>query len=116
VSEAPVTALKSRIRADLKAAMRARQDEETGLLRMLLAAIDDAEAVPVPEGCGYVSRAFGDETGEVPRRVVTAELLHAILLRERAARHDAAKEMDRVGRPDRAEALRFHAEIVARYL
>jgi uncharacterized protein YqeY len=115
VPEISVTVLKSRIRADLKAAMRARQDEETGLLRMLLAAIDDAEAVPVPEGRGYTSRAFGDETGEVPRRVLTAEVLHAILLREQEARHEAAEEMDRVGRPDRAKALRFHAKIVARY-
>jgi uncharacterized protein YqeY len=108
--------LKDRLRADLKAAMRARQVEETNLLRVLIAAIDDAEAVPLPEDRGYASRAFGDGSAEAPRRALTAEMLQQILHREIAARTAAADEMDRVDRPDRTESLRRQAAIIARYL
>ena len=108
-------ALKAQLRADLKIAMRAQRREETQLLRLLIAAVDDAEAVPAPEG-GYITRAFEEGSAEVPRRKVTAEMLQAILQHEFDARHAAADAMDRIARADRAGALRFQAAIVARYL
>ena len=40
------TALKERLRADLKVALQARATDEVRLLRTLIAALDDAEAVP----------------------------------------------------------------------
>jgi len=39
-------ALKERLRADLKAAMLARPDDEARLLRSLVAALDHTEAMP----------------------------------------------------------------------
>ena len=60
------TALKERLRADLKAAMQARASDEIRLLRTLIAALDNAEAVPGTPG-GYVHRAFGDAGAEVAR-------------------------------------------------
>ncbi|MGX7894099.1 hypothetical protein [Tsuneonella sp. HG222] len=42
-----VDALKARLRKDLKAAMRAGEKAEVGLLRNLAAALDNAEAATV---------------------------------------------------------------------
>ena len=116
MTDSAAAALKSRLRADLKTAMRTQQSEETRLLRVLLAAIDNAEAVSTPQERGYVTRDFGDGSAEVPRRVLTPDMLQAILHDEIETRRAAADEMDRVERADRAESLRFQASIVARYL
>jgi uncharacterized protein YqeY len=40
--------LKARLRADLKAAMQARATDDVRLLRTLIAALDNAEAVAEP--------------------------------------------------------------------
>jgi uncharacterized protein len=56
------TALKPRLRADLKTAMQARAVEE---IRVLLAALHNAEAVPTQ---GYRPRALDGRSGDVARR------------------------------------------------
>ena len=45
-------------RADLKNAMQAKASDEVRVLRTLIAALDNAEAVPGGDG-PYVARAFG---------------------------------------------------------
>ncbi len=53
--------LTGRLRTDLKAAMLGRRVAEIEVLRSLIAAIDDAQAVPVSSlHETYVVRAFGD--------------------------------------------------------
>jgi uncharacterized protein YqeY len=110
-------ALKKRLRADLAAAMREKRGVATAALRALLAAIDNAEAVPVPEGAQrYVSHAFGGGSNEVPRRNLSHTDLEAVIARELAERRDAAAELERLAQHGRAQTLRAEAEIVAGYL
>jgi uncharacterized protein YqeY len=109
-------ALKLRLRADLKAAMQARNAVETSLLRNLMAAIDNAQAQPVDlTGPASQMRAFGDGTGEVARLALSAERLARLLETEASARDDASAEMRALGRTEEADRLATEAAIVRRY-
>ncbi len=78
------TALKQRLREDLKAAMQAKAADEVRVLRALIAALDNAEAVP-PETGPYVPRAFGDATAERPRRQLDEDAVGAARGRDRGS-------------------------------
>jgi len=109
--------LAARLRADLKAAMRGRRVAEVKVLRGLIAAIDDAQAVPVGNlHETYVVRAFGDPSVEVPRRDLGAEELRQLLESESRARLAAAEGYRAAGHHVRAEELTAAAKIVDRYL
>jgi len=108
--------LKHRLRADIKAAMRARAADETRLLRALLAAVDNAQAVPVAPGRSALPNSFADGASEVPRIALTESALHAVLTAEIAERERAAEAIAAHGRPDEAERLRAEAAVVRRYL
>jgi uncharacterized protein YqeY len=113
------TILKERLRADLKAAMQSKATDEVRLLRTLIAALDNAEAVPV-EASAHVTpptgtRAFGDPSGEVARREIDGPALDALLTGEAEARLAAAEDYDRHGREAEASRLRQEAELIARY-
>ena len=107
------TALKQRLRADLKAAMRARASDEVRLLRTLIAALDNAEAVPGETG--YVPRAFGDPGAEVARRELDGEAVGGLLGSEIDTRLVAAADYERHGAMDEAGRLRREVELIARY-
>ena len=96
------TALKERLRADLKVALQARATDEVRLLRTLIAALDDA----VPGEYSAVPRAFGDPSGEVARRELDADTVEALLASEIESREGAALDYERHGRGDEAERLR----------
>ncbi len=108
--------LKERLRADLKAAMQARASAEVRLLRALIAALDNAEAVP---GGGlvekYVPRSFGDPSGEVARLALDGEAVELLLADEIEARVAAADDYERHGEPGEAARLREEAALIARY-
>jgi len=103
-------AFRQRLRDDLKAAMRGRNEAEVRLLRALGAAIDNAEAVPFDE---VELRRFTD--GEMARRELAERDIAALLDRERAERLEAAADFERLGQGAEAERLRGEAELVARY-
>lgn len=106
-----------RMKADLRSAMLARQTEQVSVLRALIAAVDNSQAVPVGEMHDkYAVRAFGDKSVEVPRRALSIADLRAILVDEIAGRQSAADEYVRVNRPDAAERLVREAGIIDRYL
>jgi uncharacterized protein YqeY len=106
-----------RLRADLKTAMQARRTDEVRVIRALIGAIDNAQAVPTGPGHQpYVERAFGDASGEVPRLRLSAGDVQAVFVREVEERRIAADEMARLAQQDRAEMLRAEAAVVARYL
>ncbi|MCQ8280149.1 hypothetical protein NFI95_17030 [Acetobacteraceae bacterium KSS8] len=109
--------LTTRLRVDLKAAMRGRCLAEVKVLRGLIAAIDDAQAVPVGSlHETYVVRAFGDPSVEVPRRDLGAEDLRRLLENESTAYLAAAEEYRAAGHHDRAVELTAAAKTVGRYL
>lgn len=108
--------LKLRLRADLKAAMQARDAVEISVLPGLMAAIDNAQAQPFDlSGPASAMRAFGDGTGEVERRILSAEDLARLIETEAEARDEASAEMRALGRVDDADRLRTEAAIVRRY-
>jgi uncharacterized protein YqeY len=108
------TELKERLRADLKAAMRAKAADEVRPLRTLIAALDNAEAVTVGHD-KYVSRSFGDPSGEVPRRELDEAAVRALLSSEIETRLAAAVDYERHGEGAEAERLRAEAALISRY-
>lgn len=110
-------ALKERLRADLKAAMQARATDEVRLLRSLIAALDNAEAVEVEirEEDKFTIRRVGDPAVEVSRRELDAGAVDRLLASEAEARLAAADDYERHGEYEEAARLRGEADLVARY-
>jgi uncharacterized protein YqeY len=110
------TKLKERLRGDLKAAMKSRLNGEAALLRALIAALDNAEAVT---GDGIQDntqpRAFGDPSGEVARLTLDDAAVDALLGHEIDTRLSAAMDYERHGRTDEADRLRAEVGLIGRY-
>jgi uncharacterized protein len=112
-----VDAMKLRLRSDLRAALAERRASEVEVLRSLLGALDQAEAVPIaPAGSGHVSFRFGDPGAEVPRKRLTPEDVRAVIRQEREELLAAADEYAGRAREDLAEGYRLKAAVVERYL
>lgn len=95
---ARMSALKDRIRTDLTAAMKARDEMTSSTLRMVLAAITTAEVA------GKEARQLSDDD------VVT------VLASEAKKRREASTAFDEAGRPEMAAKERAEAEVIADYL
>lgn len=97
--------------------MKARAASEVSLLRVLIAAIDNAQSVPIGDSHQrYVERPFGDGSAEVPRLELSEADLAVLLKREAAARDAAATEFERLAQAERAQVMRDEAGWVRRYL
>jgi len=105
------------LREALRDALRARQTHAVAVLRETLAAIDNAEAAdtsaapPVQHGV-IAGGVPGLGAGEVPRRVLGAEAVAAIVAREIEERRAAAATYEAMGRRDEASALRLQADVL----
>lgn len=111
------TAMKLRLRYDLRAAMAGKRSAEVAVLRTLLGALDQAEAVAAAaRGREYVSLKFGDPGTEVPRKQLSSEDVLAVVCRERDELRGAADEYARLKQADAAAGFALKAEILARYL
>ena len=93
-----VAELKDRLRADLNAAMRARDQVRMRTLRMALTSITNEEVA------GATARDLTDN--EIVR----------VLTREARKRKEAAEAFSAAGRDDRAAAERAEGEVLAGYL
>ena len=97
--------------------MRARSSGEVALLRVLIAAIDNAQSVPMgEEHRRYVELKFGDGSAEVPRLELSETDLAELLQGEAEAREAHAVEFERLNQQERAKAMRDEAAWVRRYL
>ncbi len=90
--------LKQRLRADLTAAMKARDTLTVATLRMVLAAVTNEEVA------GSTARELSD-------REVTA-----VLAREVKKRKESAEAFDGAGRPELADKERGESAVIAGYL
>ena len=90
--------LKAQLQADMRVAMKARDELVTSTLRMALAAIRNAEVA------GAQARELTDE------QVV------GVLTKEAKKRREAADAFAAAGRADSAEKERAEGEVLARYL
>ncbi|CAM4209847.1 glutamyl-tRNA amidotransferase [Corynebacterium hadale] len=91
-----MSALKDQIRADLKEAMKAKEKERTGTIRMLLASIQAAET-------------------EGSKHEVTDEDIQKIIAREVKKRRESAEIYSQNGREDLADSELAEAEILQGY-
>lgn len=90
--------IKNRLRTDLTAAMKARDEFAKSTIRMALGAIQYAEVA-----------------GEQARELTDAEEL-AVLTKEQRSRAESADTYAAAGRPELAEKEAAEAEFLARYL
>ncbi len=90
--------LKERLRTDLNAAMRARDQVRLRTLRMALTSITNEEV-------------SGDSARELSDDEITK-----VLTREAKKRREAADAFESAGRPDQAAAERAEGDVLARYL
>jgi hypothetical protein len=93
-----VSALKDRLRADLTAAMKSRDELRTATLRMVLA------AVTAEEVAGKEARELSDDD------------VLGVLRREAKRRREAAEAFDAADRAEQAGRERAEGEVVAGYL
>jgi uncharacterized protein YqeY len=93
-----VAELKERLRADLNAAMRARDQVRMRTLRMALTSITNEEVA------GAAARDLSDD--EIVK----------VLTREARKRREAAEAFSAAGRADQAAAERAEGEVLADYL
>jgi uncharacterized protein YqeY len=93
-----VNELKERLRTDLNAAMRARDQVRMRTLRMALTSITNEEV-------------SGDSAREL-----TDDEITKVLTREAKRRREAADAFESAGRADQAAAERAEGDVLARYL
>jgi hypothetical protein len=115
--------MRTSLRDDLRAALKARDRVAISALRSALAAIDNAEAVPVEHSLGSAAgneHVAGAATGlgaaEAERRHLTEADLRSIVGNEVRERLAAAEEYEQLGRTDPAERLRAEADVLSPYL
>lgn len=115
--ENAASAMKARLRADLRAAMTNRRTVDAKVIRSLIAALDNAEAPPVATGqASLTQHQFREGSAEVERLLLGQSQVREILLAEIQEREHAAAELDRIDRSDRAEELRAEIAVAQRYV
>ncbi|MFE0024316.1 GatB/YqeY domain-containing protein [Amycolatopsis sp. NPDC059021] len=116
--------MRTELRRDLTAAIKDRDRVAVAALRSALAAIENAEAVPVDQhrkagevsGEHVAAAAVGLGAAEVERRHLTEADVREIVAREVSERTASAAEYERLGRGDDADRLRAEAGVLGRYL
>ena len=109
--------VRERLRTALPAALKQRDTALVAVLRATLAALDNAEAVPIPEH-GQGSPALeGTPVGvgvrEVARRDLSNEEVERLVRAEIDERQTAARLYEQAGGHDRALRLRHEADTLA---
>ncbi len=115
--DASSPSIRDALRAAVTAAAKRRDRSALSVYRTALAAIDNAEAVPLPEGmprAGAVeAAAIGVGAAEAERRALTEPEMLDIVAAEADERRHAADQFDRHGsQTDRAQALRDDAALL----
>jgi uncharacterized protein len=104
--------LRERLTADLTTAIKRRDRPTVSVIRTLLGAIANNEAVPVADPRYDPTVGLGHD---VPRRVLDESDLVAILDDEIERHRTGAAAAERAGRAERAEHLRAELEVLVRY-
>lgn len=119
--DTPAEILRTRLRADLRSAMKAQAREEMTAVRALIAAIDNAESVedssPAPRNRSrdVAGTVEGVGAADLLRRTLSERDLQRIIESELWERDAQAERLDLLGRVDEASRLRIEADVIARY-
>jgi uncharacterized protein len=110
--------LRSDLRTRLTAALRERDRPAVAALRSVLAALENAEAVPADsarvDGSEHVAGAvLGVAAGEAARRVLTAAEERDVVDREIAEMLAGAESYDGLGESDRSDELRRVVAVIS---
>lgn len=121
MQDASSPSIRDALRSAVTAAAKRRDRAALSVYRTGLAAIDNAEAVPLPEAmprAGAVeASAIGVGAAEAQRRALTETEMRDIVAAEADERRHAADQLDRHGsQADRAQALRDDAALLDRLL
>lgn len=112
--------LRLRMRQALPEAMRARDKAAVSALRSTLAALDNAEAVPVGEaglrGLALEQSPVGVGVTEAARRELSESDAVQIVRAEAAERLDAAAQLTSPAHADRAARLRAEAAVLLGFI
>jgi uncharacterized protein len=115
--------MRTRLRHDLRAAIKARDRTTTRALRSALSAIENTEATEVihdPQaatGSEYIAGSTaGLGAAEVERRVLSDSDVHALIQAQVDERLLAAEECERCRHGDLASQLRAEADVLRQYL
>ncbi|QIS74619.1 GatB/YqeY domain-containing protein [Streptomyces sp. DSM 40868] len=112
--------LRLRMRQALPEAMRARDKAAVSALRATLAALDNAEAVPVGEdelrGVALEQSPVGAGTTEAARRELSERDVIEVVRAEAGERLDAAAQLTAPAHADRAARLRAEADVLLGFL
>lgn len=105
---------RDRIQQDLTAAMKARDQVTTRVLRSLLSAIGNAEAVEMGEE--PKAATLDAYSADVARRQLTDDDVARIVVAEIAERREAIDTYLRIDRSDLAEAMEAEIEVLGRFV
>lgn len=111
--------LTRRLAASLPDAMRARDQVAVSALRSAIAALGNAEALPVDSmpRAGAVEEAHvGAGAADAPRRALDEAEAHAVVRQEGSSRHEAADALAGHGRHEEADRLRAEADVLHTHL
>jgi hypothetical protein len=119
--DTPAEILRTRLRGDLRAAMKAQRRDEMAALRSVIAAIDNAESVedasssssPSSEHVAGTLQGLG--AADAARRSLSEHDLQRIIEAELWERDAQAERLTLLGRIDEASHLRIEADVIARY-
>lgn len=107
--------LREQMKADLTQAMKTRQSATVATLRAVLAAIDNAEAVPIETPARPVEPVLGQQH-EVPRKHLSGDDIRQIIQTEATERRAASIKYANLGQPAEAERLLTAATLIETYL
>ncbi len=118
--------LRARLTEDLRAAMKSRDGVRVSAVRSLIAALDNASAVPVDDPQvaalrGRLSESQLDPAGaeggswDVPRKALSEEDILQVLAVEMAERRNAALALEKHGCYEEAAVVRGELEIIEGY-
>lgn len=119
--DTPAETLRSRLRHDLREAMKAQRRDEMAALRNLIAAIDNAESVeeaapaPPPTSEHVAGSVRGLGAADAERHSLSERDLQRIIEAELWERDAQAERLTLLGRVDDAARLRTEADLIARY-
>ena len=103
--------LKEKIQSDIKEAMKARENEKVGVLRMLQSEIKNAEIAKRTK----LSKSNGADDIEQKSQLSDEEIIE-VISRETKKRKDAIELYEKGGRKELAEKEKKEAEILSAYM
>ncbi len=103
--------MKTRLEADLRAAMKARDKSAVAVIRNLISAIDNAGAVDA----GTAGPPVVGRRADVPRRELSEVDISALIQREADEIRSALRDYESLGKDAQAAELREKLAVASRY-